>query len=52
VRQAWLPAEPPDQPLDPVAYEVAIADGLFKVSVLVDRSDGKILRLNQHRMSW
>ena len=51
-RMAWLPEQPLGQSPDPVAYEVVIADGLFSVNALVDRRDGKLLRLNQNRMTW
>ncbi|WP_035601272.1 hypothetical protein [Haloferula sp. BvORR071] len=51
-QQAWLPAEPPLQPLDPVAYEITMSEGLFTAHAIIDRRSGKILRLSHARMQW
>jgi hypothetical protein len=50
--KAWKNKAMESGPPDPVFYEVRISEGLFEVSVLVDRIDGKVIRMHQHKMRW
>ena len=51
-RLAWTNKGRESSPPDPVFYEVHITQTLFEINVLVERQTGRVLRMNQGRMSW
>ncbi|MCW1923676.1 hypothetical protein OKA05_14010 [Luteolibacter arcticus] len=51
--KAWKNKATESGPMDPVFHEVGISlPGLFRVNALVDRIDGKVIRMNQRKMAW
>jgi hypothetical protein len=51
--KAWKNKATESGPADPVFHEVGISpQGLFRVNVLVDRTNGKVIRMNQCKMAW
>jgi hypothetical protein len=50
--KAWKNAAAGSEPTDPVFYEVQIARNLSIASVLVDRINGKVIRIQQGRIGW
>ena len=51
-KKAWRNTAAREGPPDPVFYEVQIRRHFATASVLVDRIDGKVIRINQGRMGW